>query len=89
MKELDKVMAEAPLVVTAELLLPPNVKLVGVSGRDVTVAFTEPVPASRRGTLLLDYEAALVKTVPGAVVWHEALGDRNSLRNLRGIEVKG
>jgi hypothetical protein len=55
----------------------------------VTVALTAAVPASERGPLLLDLEAHLKSAVdPGLVVWLEPLGDRNSLRNLRGIEVK-
>lgn len=48
-----------------------------------------PVPAGKRGTLLLDYETALKRAVdPALIVWLEPLGDRNSLRNLRGIEFK-
>lgn len=49
----------------------------------------EPLPASQRGTLLLDFEEFLKKGIDeGLVVWVEPLGDRNSLRNLRGVEVK-
>lgn len=49
----------------------------------------EPVPADERGTLLLDFECFLKDSIdPGLAVWLEPLGDRNSLRNLRGIEVK-
>jgi hypothetical protein len=49
----------------------------------------EPVAADKRGMLLLDLEAFLKETIdPGLVVWLEPLGDRSSLRNLRGIEVK-
>lgn len=55
----------------------------------ITVSLTAVMPASTRGPLLLDLEAHLKNTVdPGLVVWLEPLGDRNSLRNLRGIEVK-
>ena len=55
----------------------------------VIVNLGDPLPADRRGTLLLDLEAFLKETIdPGLVVWLEPLGDRNSLRNLRGIEVK-
>lgn len=51
--------------------------------------FGEPVGASRRGSILLDLEELLKATIdPGITVWLEPLGDRNSLRNLRGIEVK-
>lgn len=46
-------------------------------------------PADKRGTLLLDLEASLKKAIdPALVVWLEPLGDKSSLRNLRGIEVK-
>ena len=55
----------------------------------IIVNLTESMPAGKRGTLLLDLEAFLKKAIdPGLVVWLTSLGDRNSLRNLRGIEVK-
>ncbi len=55
----------------------------------VIVKLPEPVPADKRGTLLLDLEEFLKKSIdPGLVVWHESFSDRSSLRNLRGIEVK-
>ena len=55
----------------------------------VIVRLLQPITAGRRGTLLLDLEAMLKEAVdPGLAVWLEPVGDRNSLRNLRGIEVK-
>lgn len=55
----------------------------------VIIKLIEPVPAGTRGTLLLDLEAFLKESIdPGLVVWLEPFGDRSSLRNLRGIEVK-
>ena len=55
----------------------------------VIIRFTEPVAVSKRGFLLLDLEEALKSEIDqGITVWVEALGDKNSLRNLRGIEVK-
>jgi len=55
----------------------------------VTVCFREPVSADLRGGLLLDLEAALKEHVdPGLTVWLEPLGDKNSLRKLRGIDVR-
>ncbi len=55
----------------------------------IIVNLVKPMPASKRGTLLLDLEAFLKEAIDrGLVVWLESLGDRNSLRNLRGIEVK-
>lgn len=55
----------------------------------IIVNLVKPMPASKRGPLLLDLEAFLKDAIdPSLVVWLEPLGDRNSLRNLRGIEVK-
>ena len=55
----------------------------------IIVNLVEPMPASKRGPFLLDLEAFLKEAIdPSLVVWLEPLGDRNSLRNLRGIEVK-
>ena len=55
----------------------------------IIVNLLEPMPAGKRGQLLLDIEAFLKEAIdPGLAVWLEPLGDRNSLRNLRGIEVK-
>ena len=55
----------------------------------VVVNLAESLSASKRGQLLLDLEEFLKKEIdPGLAVWLEPLGDRNSLRNLRGIEVK-
>lgn len=55
----------------------------------VIVRFRERVGAAERGTLLLDLERFLKEQVDeGITVWLEPLGDKNSLRKLRGIEVK-
>ena len=55
----------------------------------VIVSLRESLPAGERGTLLLDLEANLKESIdPSLVVWLEPLGDKSSLRNLRGIEVK-
>lgn len=55
----------------------------------VVVRMLDPLTALVRGTLLLDLEEFIKKNVDqGLTVWGEALGDKNSLRNLRGIEVK-
>lgn len=55
----------------------------------VVVKLLRPLAASARGTLLLDFEEALKNHIDaGLTVWGEAIGDKNSLRNLRGIEVK-
>ncbi len=55
----------------------------------IILRFTQAVGADKRGALLLDFEAALKERIdPALTVWLEALGDRSSLRRLRGIEVK-
>ena len=55
----------------------------------VIVTFLEPVGPEERGTVLLDFEEYMKEAIDqGLTVWLEPLGDRNSLRNLRGIEVK-
>lgn len=75
---------------TGFLALDKNI-VIAAANQDgqILVSLVEPMPAGKRGTLLLDLEATLKAAVdPGLVVWLEPLGDRNSLRNLRGIEVK-
>jgi hypothetical protein len=55
----------------------------------IIVSLLESLPQKQRGPLLLDLEASLKDAIdPSLVVWLEPLGDKNSLRNLRGIEVK-
>jgi len=56
---------------------------------EVVVRILNPLTASVRGALLLDFEEFIKQEIDqGLAVWGEALGDKNSLRNLRGIEVK-
>ncbi|MHB1939084.1 MAG: hypothetical protein ACYCOR_21320 [Acidobacteriaceae bacterium] len=56
---------------------------------EIIVNLTEPLSAGERGQVLLDIEDFLKATIdPGLTVWLEPLGDRNSLRNLRGSPVK-
>jgi hypothetical protein len=54
----------------------------------VIVHMKQSLPASQRGSYLLDLEDYLRDIDQAIVVWLEPLGDKNSLRNLRGIEVK-
>lgn len=55
----------------------------------VIIRLHDSLSADKRGTLLLDMEDFLKKCIDsGLVVWLEPFGDRSSLRNLRGIEVK-
>jgi hypothetical protein len=78
-------------VAAALSAIPPGIVSIVDARTDgqVIVSLRVPVPADKRGTLLLDLEAGLKETIdPGLVVWLEPLGDRSSLRKLRGIEVK-
>lgn len=55
---------------------------------EVIVRLTSPMTASERGTALLNFESKLKSTLDeGLCVWVEPLGDKNSLRRLRGIQV--
>lgn len=59
------------------------------SDGQVIVRFRIAQSADKRGTLLLDLEQSLKNSIDiGITVWLEPLGDKNSLRNLRGIKVK-
>ena len=60
-----------------------------MSNGDVFVELIEAIPPQIRGTLLLDLEVELkVKIDASLVVWCEPLGDKSTLRNLRGIEIR-
>jgi len=53
----------------------------------VTVSIIVDMSADQRGAFLLDLEDLFCALDPRVRVWHKALGDKNSLRNLRGITV--
>jgi hypothetical protein len=56
---------------------------------EIFVNLVEAIPANIRGSLLLDFEAELKSKIDtGIVVWCEPLGDKSTLRNLRGIQIK-
>lgn len=60
-----------------------------LSDGQVFVELVEPLPPAVRGSLLLDFESGLKTNVDqGLVVWCEPLGDKSTLRNLRGIEIR-
>ena len=46
----------------------------------------EKISPSKRGTILLNLEDELCKVNNKIRIWHIPLGDKNSLRNLRGIK---
>jgi hypothetical protein len=55
----------------------------------VHIIFSYPIQASKRGMLILDFEEFLKNHLDSGIsVWCEPLGDKNSLRNLRGIQIK-
>ena len=55
----------------------------------VLVTLDGKFTASKRGIYLLDFERYLKDNVDqGINVWCETIGDKNSLRNLRGIQIK-
>lgn len=54
----------------------------------VFITFTEQVSPALRGTLLLDLEEFLKDAIDnGITIWCEPLGDKNALRNLRGVKI--
>ena len=56
---------------------------------EIFVNLVEAIPANILGSLLLDFEAELKSKIDiGIVVWCEPLGDKSTLRNLRGIQIK-
>lgn len=65
--------------------------LVATEARDdgqVYLMLARPLRASERGVLLRAAEAHLKDVIDqGITVWCEPLGDKNSLRKLRGIQV--
>ena len=57
-------------------------------GGQVSVIINDTLSADERGPLLLDLEEFLKLNVDnGITIWHAPIGDKSSLRNLRGIEV--
>ena len=54
----------------------------------VSIFINSSIEINNRGKFLLNLEEHLKNTIDiGINIWHEAIGDKNSLRNLRGIEV--
>ena len=54
---------------------------------NIEVSILVPIKPAERGTLLLDLEDTLCCLNKNYRVWHSALGDKNSLRNLRGVSL--
>lgn len=54
---------------------------------NVEVRLRHPLLPQHRCRLLLDLEDALCAQDPTIRIWHTPLGDKNSLRNLRGVKL--
>ena len=55
----------------------------------VFVTLSKDIKVAERGKLLLDFEEQIKNRLDkGLSIWCEPLGDKNSLRKLRGIEIK-
>ena len=55
----------------------------------VVLVMPEGLPANQRGSYLLKLEKLLKENVDqGLTVWLEPVGDKSSLRKLRGVEIK-
>jgi hypothetical protein len=55
----------------------------------IFIILSENINAAQRGNLLLDFEEHIkIKIDEGLNVWCEPLGDKNSLRKLRGVQIK-
>lgn len=80
---------EAALAGAGEIFLNDFKVLSCNADGQVIVSIEAVMGPTDRGTKLLDLEEALKNKVDqGIAVWAVSLGDKNSLRNLRGIEVK-
>ncbi len=55
----------------------------------IYLTLEKTIDSGERGSLLLRLEELLKRKVDrGITIWHEPMGDKNSLRKLRGIVVK-
>ena len=56
--------------------------------KNIFVKFTEKSSIAERGQLLMKLEDDLIRDVdPSIRVWHEPLGDKNTLRKMRGVSL--
>ena len=54
---------------------------------NVEVVLKKSLPPKERGPILLDLEDEMCVGNPTIRIWHKPLGDKNSLRNLRGVSL--
>lgn len=73
----------------ALMATPPDVRVTRARANgDVFVELEQALSPGQRGIMLRELELWLKNHVDeGLVVWCEPIGDRNSLRKLRGIEI--
>jgi hypothetical protein len=62
-----------------------SIKKPSSSLTNVEVRIKVPLLPQERGLLLLDLEDSMCIKDPSIRIWHTPLGDRNTLRNLRGV----
>tara|TARA_B100001063_G_C16552700_1_gene446883 strand:- start:202 stop:555 length:354 start_codon:yes stop_codon:yes gene_type:complete len=59
------------------------------SDGQIILSFKEIINVKERGGILLDFEEVIKDKIDkGLTVWLMPIGDKSSLRNLRGIEIK-
>ena len=59
------------------------------SNGHVDIRMIQNISVSKRGFFLLELEEELKRNIDqGLTIWCEPIGDKNSLRNLRGIQMK-
>ena len=57
--------------------------------KNIFVKFTGKSSIAERGQLLMNLEDELINNVDSAIrIWHEPLGDKNTLRTMRGVTVQ-
>jgi hypothetical protein len=66
-----------------------DIEIVEVNkGGQISIIINDTLSASERGTFMLDLEEFFKLNLNnGVTLWHAPIGDKSSLRNLRGIEV--
>ncbi len=66
-----------------------NIKVLSADSKgQIIISIHENMPAKERGVFLLDLEIFLKENIDSGInIWCEPVGDKNKLRQLRGIEI--
>lgn len=64
-----------------------SIKKLSANITNIEVEIKEHLLPQERGCLLLDLEDSMCEEDPSIRIWHTPLGDKNTLRNLRGVEL--